>query len=66
MENWKTTLAGLLVALGQARSSMPPKYQWIFELAGVAGGVLIGMAAKDYDNHSTSNEVAKATAEKAE
>jgi hypothetical protein len=63
MNNWKTTLGGLLVALGMARSSIPAKYQWIAELAGVAGGALVGMTAKDFDNHSTVQEVEKATVE---
>jgi hypothetical protein len=64
LNNWKTTIGGILVALGMARSSIPVKYQWIAELAGVAGGALVGLTAKDYDNHSTVKEVEKATVDK--
>lgn len=64
MQNWKTSLGGLLVAIGMLGRSMPEDFRPYCEFAGVVGAALLGMTAKDFNNHSTINEVEKATAEK--
>lgn len=66
MENWKTTLGGLLLAIGVGSSAapVPEKYAWIFKVIEAIGAALLGMTAKDFNNHSTAGEVEKATIEK--
>jgi phage antirepressor YoqD-like protein len=50
MKNWKTTIGGLLAALGQAGLAVPdPKVQGVSQVLAIAGTVLLGLAAKDYD-----------------
>ena len=65
MENWKTTLGGILLAIGTAGlgAPLPEKYRWIPGVLSSAGGALLGFTAKDYNVHSTKAEVDKATAE---
>jgi len=66
MENWKTTIGGILLAIGTAGISVPipEKYKWIPGALAALGGALLGLTAKDFNNHSTLNEVEKATEEK--
>jgi hypothetical protein len=66
MENWKTTLGGILLAIGTAAlgAPIPEKYRWIPGVLSAAGGALLGLTAKDYNVHSTAKEVQKATVEK--
>jgi hypothetical protein len=67
MNNIKTTIGGILAAIGIAGSQVPQvpeEYRWIFALLGAAGTGLIGLTAKDYNVHSTANEVQTATVEK--
>lgn len=69
MENWKTTLGGILAAIGIAGSqvpAVPEKYRWPFAVAGAVGVALVGATAKDFTTHSTVKEVQKATVEKIE
>lgn len=66
MENWKTSVGGLLVAVGMLGRSMPEEFRPYCEFLGVVGAALLGMTAKDFNTHSTVNEVNKATKEKAE
>ncbi len=66
MENWKTTLGGLLLAVGTAAlgAPIPEKYRWAPGVVSALGGALLGMTAKDYNVHSTAKEVQIATVEK--
>lgn len=67
MENWKTTIGGVLVALGIAGANVaavPEEYRWLFAVAGALGAVFLGGTAKDYNTHSTAPEVKKATEQK--
>ena len=65
MQNWKTTLGGILLALGQlAPELLPSNYRWIPPLLSAVGGVVLGLGAKDFNTHSTEHEVKVATIEK--
>jgi hypothetical protein len=67
LNNLKTTIGGILAALGIAGSqipAIPEKYRWIPALLGAAGTVLLGATAKDFNTHSTVKEVEVATIEK--
>ncbi len=66
MENWKTSLGGLLLAAGTASlgAPIPEKYRWIPGVVSAIGGALLGMTAKDFNVHSTVKEVEVATVEK--
>jgi len=68
LKNWKTTLGGILAAVGFAATqvAVPENYKWIFALLGAVGVALMGMTAKDFDNHSTIKEVEKATTKEQE
>jgi len=48
MKNWKTTLGGLLAALGQGLGlSLPPEYIWISQALVGIGVLVMGYAASD-------------------
>ncbi|MES2366794.1 MAG: hypothetical protein V4563_13010 [Pseudomonadota bacterium] len=66
MTNWKTTLGGLLLAIGTAAlgAPIPENYKWIPGVVSAIGGGLLGMTAKDFNTHSTVKEVEVATIEK--
>ena len=66
MENIKTTVGGILLAIGTGLlgAPIPEKYKWIPGVISAIGGALLGLTAKDFNNHSTLNEVEKATEEK--
>jgi hypothetical protein len=66
MENWKTTLGGLLLAVGTAAlgAPIPEKWRWAPGVVSAIGGALLGMTAKDFNVHSTQKEVQAATVEK--
>jgi phage antirepressor YoqD-like protein len=50
VKNWKTTIGGVLAALGQAGIAVQdPKVQAVAHVLVIAGTVLLGLAAKDYD-----------------
>jgi hypothetical protein len=67
MENWKTSLGGILLAIGTAgiAAPIPEEYRWILGVISAIGAALLGMTAKDFNVHSTTKEVQKATVEKA-
>ena len=44
--NWRTTLAGALVALGQAKI-ITGKWAWANDALSTIGALLLGVAAKD-------------------
>lgn len=64
-KNWLTTaggiLAGLPSLLAGAGIVLPPQYQKYVTLAGGLGVLLLGAAAKQYNNHSTATQVEQAT-----
>lgn len=67
MNNWKTTIGGIISAIGLAGSSVPgvpEEYRWIFAVLSAAGIILMGATAKDFNTHSTVAEVERATATK--
>ena len=69
MNNYLTTIGGILAAIGIAASqvpSIPEEYRWIPALLGAAGAVMLGGTAKDFNTHSTVKEVETATVEKKE
>jgi len=50
MSNWKTTLAGVITAIGVGFSqSNDPTLQFIGKILVVIGPVILGYLAKDYD-----------------
>lgn len=63
LENRKTTLAGILAALGAALMlvPLPDDWKWVPPFLSALGAALIGAAAKDSTTHSTVAEVSKAT-----
>ncbi len=63
MNNIKTTIGGILLAIGTAAlgAPLPEKYRWIPGVVSSIGGAMLGLAAKDFDTHSTAQEVKKAT-----
>jgi len=49
MKSWKTTLGGLLVALGQGLPQvLPAEWQWVGSMLTGIGGLLLGVAARDH------------------
>lgn len=64
MKNWITTVGGVLAAVGTiASQAVPAPYSWIPALIAAIGSAMIGGGAKDFNVHSTSDEVRTATAE---
>lgn len=64
VKNWITTIGGCLGAVGLAVSQvpgLPDDYKMFFAVLGAAGVALSGIAAKDFNVHSTSPEVKEAT-----
>ena len=60
MQNWKTTVAGLLTALIMAAANYSGPNTWQGYLA-CLGPVALGVLAKDFDVHSTQTQVTVAT-----
>lgn len=55
MKSWKTTLGGLLVAVGQgAPQVLPAEWQWVGAMLTGIGGLLLGVAARDDGARSES------------
>lgn len=65
-KNWPTTLGGLILGLGLAlETTFPPEIAWIAKSMAAVGGVILGVAAKAFNVHSTQQEVKKSTIETA-
>ena len=60
MQNWKTTVAGILVAVGYALQNYAGANTWQGYATALAIAVL-GAVAKDFDVHSTATQVAVST-----
>jgi hypothetical protein len=60
MQNWKTTVAGLLTALIMAAANYSGPNTWQGYLA-CLGPIALGVLAKDFDTHSTQTQVSVAT-----
>ena len=60
MQNWKTTVAGLLTALIMAAANYSGPNTWQGYLA-CLGPVALGVLAKDFDTNSTQTQVSVAT-----
>ena len=60
MQNWKTTVAGLLTALIMAAANYSGPNTWQGYVA-CLGPVVLGVLAKDFDTHSTQTQVQTAT-----
>ena len=65
MKNWITTVGGILAAVGTIASQapIPAPYKFIPALIAALGTAMIGGGAKDFNVHSTAEEVNKATLE---
>ena len=63
MKNWKTTLGGILLALGSILPTLPipEEYKWLAQVLTAVGGVLLGASAKDFNVHSTYEEIGRST-----
>lgn len=61
MENWKTTIGGIMTALGMIGLIAPEPVRRIFVIIGSIGAVMTGASAKDKDVHSTQPQVDAAT-----
>lgn len=68
--NWMTTLGGFLAGIPSIvlGSGLPvsPLWSHILYIAGGIGVLLIGLAAKDFNTHSTNTEVIQSTVKKSE
>lgn len=62
IENWKTTVGGIMTAFGMIGMVVPPPVRGIFMIIGSIGAVLTGVNAKDFNTHSTQSQVDNATA----
>ena len=65
-DNWITKVGGLVSGIGGLIVLLPKSMDVDPEWGGflsAAGGVIVGLGAKDYNNHSTQAEVKKATEE---
>jgi len=70
-KNWMTTLAGIMVGLGTLPMLVTASHvafplwwngcQFPLVLIGLVGGILLGVASKGVDEHSTNTEVQAAT-----
>ena len=64
-KNWITTVGGVLAGVPALLTGsgivLPPAYQKWVTLAGGAGVLLLGVAAKQWNNHSTADQVQAAT-----
>lgn len=70
--SWKTTLGGILSAIGlalvAAKDTLPAGFEWLSAIGALMGAVgvgFMGATAKDSTVHSTQTQVANATVEKA-
>ena len=65
-DNWITKLGGIVSGVGGLIVLLPKSLDidpaWGGFLS-AAGGVIVGLGAKDYNNHSTQSEVKQATKE---
>lgn len=71
LKNWVTSVAGVMIGVGGfplALSTMGyhvnQTVSLVMVIAGLLGGVLLGVSAKGQDEHSTSEQVQKATESK--
>ncbi len=60
MKNWKTSLAGLLGAVAMAAANYSGPNTWQGYVACLVP-VVLGVLAKDFDTHSTQDQVQMAT-----
>lgn len=68
--NWMTTLGGLLAGLPpivitsfmSAGAPLGPRWTAVLSIVGGVGTLLIGLAAKDANTHSTQDQIQAATA----
>lgn len=61
MKNWKTTVGSLVIAIGTALITIEDPV-WLKHIGNIligAGGVLIGMLAKDYDTTGVGSNARK-------
>jgi len=70
MKNWKTTLSGAIGAIvaigamvGTYAEFLPPKYAAIAIGIGTLSTAIGNIASKDFDSHSTKEQVTAATIE---
>jgi hypothetical protein len=61
VENWKTTIGGIMTALGMIGMLAPPPVRGVFIAIGTIGAALTGVSAKDFNTHSTQPQVDAAT-----
>jgi len=67
--NWKTTLGGILLGVpplvitsaAGAGVSLGPHAMMVLGILTGIGGLMLGVVAKDKDNHSTADQVQAAT-----
>ena len=60
--NWRTTIGGIIMAIGTiaTQAPIPPQYSWIPTVVAAIGGAITGITAKDKNVHSTSEQVKEA------
>lgn len=57
MKSWRTTVGGLLLAVGALiKPGLPPEYNWVAEACIALGGLILGTSARD---NIVSSEQAK-------
>lgn len=63
MNNYLTTIGGLLAAIGLALTATPLPPGWAIAppIIAAIGTAIVGFTAKDFNSHSTSDEVKQAT-----
>ncbi len=68
-KNWMTALGGFLAGIPtiviSSGMALSPKWTHILSIVGGVGVLIIGLAAKDSNTHSTQDQVARSTAAEA-
>lgn len=66
MRNWLTTLGGILLSLGALAETLdlPADWKWVSPALLSIGGLIVGAGAKQFNVHSTVEEVKTATVKK--
>lgn len=50
MRNWRTTVGGILVAIGQSVQATSPKLAWLGQILTGVGALLLGINTVDRQN----------------
>lgn len=64
-QNWMTTVGGFLAGIPTivvgSGLALPQRWMQLLSICGGVGVLLIGLAAKDFNTHSTTPQIAEST-----